>query len=219
MNLRLHADSADVAAVGKLLRDGLICGVTTNPTILAEANRSLDEAAELSRKWHEEGAEEVFFQAVGASLDDLRYSADRIVEVGAIVKLPATRAGFVVARQLADQHLPTLITAVYSVAQAAIAGSLGVTYVAPYLGRLNDLDGRGHETVARMRQALAGSDTRVLVASVREPADIETLIENGITDITATPAIIEASLAHPESALAAAEFQADAELDEQAAHS
>ncbi len=212
MTLRLHADSADVTAVGRLLREGLICGVTTNPTILAEANRSLDEISELSRKWHEEGAEEVFFQAVGAGVDDLRRSADRIAEVGAVVKLPATRQGFVVARQLADQHLPTLITAVYSVAQAVVAGSLGVTYVAPYLARLDRLNGEGHETVARMHRALTGSDTRVLVASVREPADVETLVGNGITDITARPEVIEDCLIHPESAAAAATFLTDAGL-------
>lgn len=210
MNLRLHADSADVTTIGKLLRDGLICGVTTNPTILAEASRSLAEISELSRKWHEEGAEEVFFQAVGTNVEELRHSAERIAEVGAVVKLPATRDGFVVARQLSDQHLPTLITAAYSVAQAIIAGSLGVTYVAPYLARLDRLNGHGHETVARMHRALAGSDTRVLVASVREPADVETLVGNGITDITARPEVIEKCLLHPESDAAAAKFLADA---------
>lgn len=213
MSLRLHADSADVGAVNRLLRDGLVCGVTTNPSILAEAGRGPNEFAELSRRWHEEGAEEVFFQAVGANAEALHHSADRIAEVGAVVKLPATRDGFVVARQLADQHLPTLITAVYSVAQAVVAGSLGVTYVAPYLGRLDRLNGEGHETVARMHRALSGCDTRVLVASIREPTDIETLVGNGITDITARPEVIEDCLIHPESSAAAAKFLTDAGVD------
>ncbi len=114
-----------------------------------------------------------------------------------------------------NEPVDLIETVAERVAQVVLAGSLGVTYVAPYLGRLDDLDAgeAGHAIVARMHQALSASDTRLLVASVRTPADIETLVGNGITDITARPEVIEACLEHPESIAAAATFLAAAGFD------
>lgn len=212
MELRLHADSADLAAVEPLLREGLVRGVTTNPTLLARAGRSAEDRAELARKWHEQGAEEVFFQAVGQDADALLADAEAIAELGCVVKVPATRAGFATARQLADQHVPTLVTAVYTTAQAIVAASLGVSYVAPYLGRLDDGGVDGAALIGAMQRAVAQTETRLLVASVRSPDDVERLVAVGVSDITAAPTVWLDCLSSPESDRAVADFDRDAGL-------
>lgn len=210
MSIRLHADSADVAAISPLLHDHLIAGVTTNPTILARSGRTFDDIEELADRWHGEGASELFFQAVGRTTDELLTTGRQIADLAAVVKVPATREGFAAAATLAAGGVSTLVTAVYSVAQAVAAGAIGATYIAPYLGRLNDRGVNGFEVIEQMRVALDRTPCRILVASVRSPQDIERLVGSGITDITAAPDVIEACLRDDESEAAAAQFLADA---------
>ena len=55
-----------------------------------------------------------------------------------LVKLPATQAGTTAAKLLVKAGIPVTLPAVYSVHQVLIAAALGASYVAPYLGRMND---------------------------------------------------------------------------------
>lgn len=212
MTIRLHADSADVAAISPLLHDHLIAGVTTNPTLLARSGRSFDDIEELADRWHGEGASELFFQAVGRTTDELLATGRHIAELGAVVKVPATREGFAAAATLAAGGVPTLVTAVYSVAQAVVAGAIGATYIAPYLGRMGDQGIDGFALIDQMRLALEQTPCRILVASVRTPQDIERLVCAGITDITAAPAVISACVQHDVSDASSAQFLTDAGL-------
>ena len=136
--------------------------------------------------------------------------ADRIRELDAVVKVPAVRTGWTVARRLADDGWPTLFTAVYTVAQAACAGSVGATYIAPYPGRLGDRGADGHELIAQMAAALAGTPTRPLVASVRTSADIARLVLTGVRHVTAAPQVIEACFLNEDSESDARAFATDA---------
>ncbi len=208
--LRLYADSADLDAVERLLSDGLVRGVTTNPTILARCGWSASDRPELAARWLDAGAEEVFFQAVGDSVQEMLADADRIRDLGAVVKVPAVRTGWTVARRLADDGWPTLVTAVYTVAQAACAGSVGAAYIAPYLGRLGDRGVDGHELIAQMAAALAGTPTRPLVASVRTSADVARLVLTGVRHVTAAPQVIGACFLDEDSEGDARVFAADA---------
>jgi transaldolase len=208
--LRLYADSADLHAVERLLTDGLVRGVTTNPTILAGCGWTAADRPELAARWFDAGAEEVFFQAVGDSVQEMLADADRIRALHAVVKVPAVRAGWTVARRLAADGWPTLVTAVYTVAQAACAGSVGASYIAPYLGRLGDRGVDGHELIAQMAAVLAGTPTRPLVASVRTSADVARLVLTGVCHVTAAPHVIEACFLNDDSESDARTFATDA---------
>ena len=207
---RFYADSADVDVVAELLADGLISGVTTNPTILERGTRSVTDIPDLYSRWAEEGAREIFFQAWGATADELMRNAERIAALGdlAVVKVPATRAGFAAASALTGGGVPVLVTAVYSPAQALAAASLGVRYIAPYLGRLNDAGRDGLDEIGRMQALVAGSGTAVLAASLRSPSDLIELALRGITHFTAAPPVLLAALQDDVSDRSAAEFEA-----------
>jgi transaldolase len=206
--LRLYADSADLDAIEPLLGDGFIRGVTTNPTILARAGWTAEDRPLLARRWLAAGAEEVFFQAVGDSVEEMAADAARIQDLNAVVKVPAVHAGWAVARRLGEAGWPTLVTAVYTVAQAACAGAMQATYVAPYLGRLSDQGVDGHALVARMTSALAGTPTMPLVASVRSPDDVGRLVLAGVRHITAAPPVVHACFFDAASEAAADVFAA-----------
>lgn len=207
---RLYVDSAEADEVGELLRDGLVHGVTTNPTILERADRSVADAPELYARWIAEGAHEVFFQAWGESRGALLRTAEGILALGpeVVVKVPATREGFVVAAELSRAGAPVLLTAVYSPAQALMAATLGVRYIAPYLGRMQDSGLDGIAEIAVMTAVVAGSGTDVLAASLRTPDAIVALAAVGVPYFTAAPAVILAVLHHDVSDRSSEEFEA-----------
>jgi len=208
----LYADSADREAVGGLLADRLVHGVTTNPTILRRAGLGADAAAELYRDWTGRGAAEVFFQATGVDAVAMEDAAVRIADLGSgvVVKAPATSVGFPVAARLAARGVPVLVTAVYSSAQAVTAAAVGARYIAPYLGRLDDSGADGLAVVREMVGLLAGTGTRPLVASVRSPERIVELLDAGVRHVMAAPAVLRAALLHDASEAAAVAFERDA---------
>lgn len=207
---RLYVDSADIDRVRPLLAARVVHGVTTNPTILERAGRKAGEIPDLYARWVDEGAEEVFFQTWGGdtvsflrNAEDIRALGDRVA-----VKVPATRDGFAAASELVRDGANVLVTAVYSVGQALTAASLGVRYIAPYLGRLRDAGFDGDALIAQMQAVCAGSDTNVLAASLRSPGDLTGLRLAGVPYFTAHPDVIEQLMHHDVSESSAAEFDA-----------
>ena len=214
---RLYVDSADVEDVLRLLAAGVVHGVTTSPTVLERDGRTAADIPELAARWAAEGAHEIFFPTWGGdtasflrNAEGLRASGDRVV-----VTVPATADGFAAASALVRDGATVLVTAVYSVAQALACASIGVRYIAPYLGRMRDaaaetgFSGPGAEDViARMQEVCAGSGTDVLAASLRSPEDIVGLRMLGVPFFTAAPDVIERMLLHEVSDSSAAEFDA-----------
>ncbi|MEM9164309.1 MAG: transaldolase family protein, partial [Cyanobacteria bacterium P01_F01_bin.4] len=108
-----------------------------------------------------------------------------------VVKVPITRLGTTAAAQLTKLGVRVTLTAVYSVPQVLIAAALGAEYVAPYLGRINDLGQDGRALLAKMQRALNGvqSPTRILAASIRDLEDISYLATQGLDTFTFAPTI------------------------------
>lgn len=207
---RLYVDSADLARVSSLLATGVVHGVTTNPTILERGGRTAAEIPDLYTRWVGEGAREAFFQTWGGDTASLLRHAEGIRALGdlVVVKVPATREGFAAASALVRDGASVLVTAVYSVGQALACASIGVQYIAPYLGRMRDAGMDGDAVIARMQQVCAGSASNVLAASLRTPDDITGLRLAGIPYFTAAPDVLDAVLAHAVSDSSAAEFDA-----------
>lgn len=207
--MKLYADSADIASVAPLLEDRLVHGVTNNPSILARDGFTSDDLPILYREFEAAGADEIFMQATGGDQISMLESALRIADFGPriVVKVPATSIGFRVATRLIARDVPVLLTAVYSVAQATVAASIGAEYVAPYFGRLLDSGEDAVAKVANMNAVLASTDTRVLVASIRSPNAASTLALQGVQHITADVPVILAMMHDPVTDASAAEFE------------
>ena len=207
---RLYVDSADTDRVSSLLAAGVVHGVTTNPTILERGGRTAAEIPDLHARWTEEGAREIFFQTWGGDTAAFLRNAEGIRALGerVVVKVPATRDGFAAASALVRDGATVLVTAVYTVGQALACASIGVQYIAPYLGRMRDAGIDGDAVIARMQEVCAGSSSNVLAASLRSPDDITGLRMAGVPYFTAAPDVIEQLLFHEVSDSSAAEFDA-----------
>lgn len=207
---RLYVDSADTDRVSSLLAAGVVHGVTTNPTILERGGRTAAEIPDLYARWTEEGAREIFFQTWGGDTAAFLRNAEGIRALGerVVVKVPATRDGFAAASALVRDGATVLVTAVYTVGQALACASIGVQYIAPYLGRMRDAGIDGDAVIARMQEVFVGSSSNVLAASLRSPEDITGLRLAGVPYFTAAPDVIEQLLFHEVSDGSAAEFDA-----------
>jgi transaldolase len=217
MALRLLLDTADPEAWNQWLPSGLFEGVTTNPSLLRRAGLpcQLDAIAELSQRALDLGVTELHLQAWGeepATLADRGAALAALAPGKVLVKLPITRAGAAAARQLIAAGVPVTFTACYGAEQVLVAAALGARYIAPYLGRIDDLGGDGHGELVVMQRALdgVGAATRLLVASLRAPSDLSRLAAAGLNTFTLSPALAAALLAHPATEAAARQFENDA---------
>lgn len=212
-HLRLYLDTADITAWQTWLPMGLFHGVTCNPLLTERAGVACqpDLLQDLAKKAFDLGAQEVHLQAWGGSVDELIQigkalgSADSRI----VVKLPATRMGTTAAKALIQADILVTLTAAYAVHQALIAAAIGASYVAPYLGRINDSGRDGREEIATMQQALNGvrSQTRILTASIRQVEDIAVLAARGVDTFTFSEAIAQALFDVPATLTATADFE------------
>jgi TalC/MipB family fructose-6-phosphate aldolase len=186
--IKLYLDTADRAAAEPLLATGLFAGLTTNPTILRRAGLTVDAIPEIYKWATAAGAPEVFFQAWG---DDLLGKGRELRELGreVVVKVTASLAGSSACAALAAEGVPTLLTAVYAPGQAMIAAAAGATYIAPYLGRMTDAGRDGPGDVLAMQEILAGTATRILLASIRDVPSMVALARRGVECFTFAPAV------------------------------
>ncbi len=212
-NLRLYLDTADVAAWKKWLPTGMFYGVTCNPLLLerAEVECNPNTLKALAQEAFALGMQEVHLQAWGDSvpallnIGNLLSSFDNRI----VIKLPATKDGTMAAKVLIRSGIPVTLTAVYSIHQVLIAAAIGASYVAPYLGRIDDSGRDGFAEVATMHEVLQGvkSTTRVLTASIRDVEDISALAERGVDTFTFSAAIAQAFFDVPETIEATADFE------------
>lgn len=207
--VHLYIDSADRQHTESLLATGLFAGVTTNPTILQRASVGVADIPAIHRWATAAGAREVFFQAWGTDTETLVRRGLRLRELGeeVVVKFVATRAGTAACAALAARGIPTLLTAVYDPGQAMVAAAAGATYIAPYLRRLNDAGRDGFASVVAMQEILAGTGTKVLLASIPDVPAMVMLARQGVSHFTMAPAIAEAFFTDPLTAEAEETFE------------
>jgi len=209
--LSLYVDTAVREEAAPLLDLGIFRGVTTNPLLLQRAGLGQQDLPDLVKWVVDRGVDEVFCQAWGETAEDLVSCGERLhaYDAKVVVKVAATRAGTQAAATLARSGIPVLFTAVYSVPQAVLAAAAGCAYIAPYLGRMGDAGRPAHQEVISMHRLLTavGGPTRVLVASVRNPADVVTLAQEGVECFALPPAVAAAFFTDPLTRAAAEAFE------------
>ncbi|MDI6870634.1 MAG: transaldolase family protein [Bacillota bacterium] len=219
----IYLDSAVLAEVEEADKLGFVAGVTTNPTLVrqaAEANRARGlltreavYSAILSATAGWRGL--VFAQVRAGSLEAMAAEAASLRRLDPVrlgIKIPCTVEGLSLARRLAADGVPTLVTAVYTPAQAYLSAEAGATMIAPYVHRWEVAYERpGGEFVAELRRALeaAGGRTRILAASLKSvEAALEALLAGAHAVTVPLPVLRDFPL-HPLTAQALAQFDAD----------
>ena len=207
--MNIYIDTASPEHIRAATRLCKIDGVTTNPSIVAKTDRHyreiVDTGAEITGK-------PVFAQVLAESVDGMlregREFQDWADDV--IVKIPATRSGFEAIGRLREHGVPAGATAIFTVEQAVIAAKNDATFVAPYVGRIDDSGTDGVDTARRIQSIFdeQGFSTEVLAASIRNTTQATALYEAGVDAITLSPSVLNAHVEASETEDSVAEFSA-----------
>jgi len=208
-------DSANWRDWESTAREGWLHGVTTNPTILQRAGLecSINTAIDLVRRAADIGLSEIQFQSWGreaAALAD-RGRALASLSPNVTVKVPATRDGVIAAQQIKAEGYRVTLTACYTVRQCAVARRLGFDYVAPYYGRMIEAGIDADRRLDAMRAVAGEEGPRILIASLRQPEQVDALLARGFDTFTMAPEIARFVAVDPASEAAADAFEEAAE--------
>lgn len=184
--MEIWLDTANVQTVQRAVRLGILGGgVTTNPSIIAESKRSLEEVLE-DLLHHQEGF--VTAQVVADETMDMVQQGQNLFSFSKriIVKVPITDKGLEAIHLLSRQGIPTMATVLFTPQQALMASLAGADYVAPYLGRLEKAGGDPWATLSSIIRILQNyrSKTKILGASIQNIEQVIRCAEMGIYGVT-----------------------------------
>ena len=211
--MKFFIDTAKVEDIKKANDMGVICGVTTNPSLIAKEGRVFEEViAEIASIVDGPISGEVKATTVDAEGMIKEGRAIAAIHPNMIVKLPMTVEGLKACKALTAEGIKTNVTLIFTVNQALLAAKAVATYVSPFLGRLDDISVRGVDLISEIATAFANDadiDTEIIAASVRNPMHVTDCALAGADIATVPYAVIEAMTKHPLTDAGIAKFQAD----------
>lgn len=210
--MELYLDTANVEDVKRLSRLYPLAGVTTNPSIVAAGQQNLWEVLpQLQEVIGPEGR--LFAQVMQRDAAGMVAEARRLANVlpDIVVKIPVTAEGLAAIKQLKQEGIPTLGTAVYGAAQGLLAALAGADYVAPYVNRVDAQGGDGIRTVQELQTLLErhAPHCRVLAASFKTPRQVLDCLLAGCEAITLPVEVAQQMLSSPAVEAAIEKFEQD----------
>lgn len=154
--MSIYLDTSDIEQI-KLLSDLLpIAGVTTNPTIVAKSGLKLVNLLPLIRDALS-GKGLIFGQVLSTNAEKMVEEAIKLNQIvdNFVVKVPVNMQGVKAIKQLSNEGITTLGTAIYTSQQAIFAALAGASFVAPYINRIDMLTGNAIETVENISRLLS----------------------------------------------------------------
>ena len=210
--MRFFIDTANVDDIRKANDMGVICGVTTNPSLIAKEGRVFEEViAEIASIVDGPISGEV--KATTTDAEGMIKEGREIAKIhpNMVVKIPMTTEGLKAVKVLSAEGIKTNVTLIFTANQALLAARAGATYVSPFLGRLDDISVRGVDLINEIAQIfeVAGIDTEIIAASIRNPMHITDCALAGADIATVPYKVIEQMTHHPLTDAGIKKFQED----------
>ena len=212
--MRFFIDTANVEEIKKANDMGVICGVTTNPSLIAKEGRDFtDVIKEITTIVDGPISGEVkatTTDAAGMIAEGREIAA---IHPNMVVKIPMTVEGLKAVKVLSEEGIKTNVTLIFTPAQAILAARAGATYVSPFLGRLDDISSMGVTLIEEIVQIFDNYDldTEIICASVRNPIHVIDCALAGADIATVPYKVIEQMTKHPLTDQGIEKFKADYE--------
>lgn len=210
--MRFFIDTANVEDIKKADAMGIICGVTTNPSLIAKEGRDFNEVI----KEITSIVDGPISGEVKATTTDAEGMIKEGREIAAIhpnmvVKIPMTVEGLKAVKVLSSEKIKTNVTLVFSANQALLAARAGATYVSPFLGRLDDINVRGVDLISEIADMFrtCGIDCQIIAASIRNPIHVTDCALAGADIATVPYNVLENMTKHPLTDAGILKFQKD----------
>ena len=198
--MKFFIDTANVEDIKKANDKGVICGVTTNPSLIAKEGRVFEEViAEIASIVDGPISGEV--RATTTDAESMIREGREIAKIhkNMVVKIPMTVEGLKAVKVLSSEGIKTNVTLIFTANQALLAARAGASYVSPFLGRLDDISTKGIDLVAEIAEMfdVAGIETEIIAASVRNPIHVTECALAGADIATVPYKVIEQMTHHP----------------------
>ena len=208
--MKFFIDTADVKEIRECTEQGIIDGVTTNPSLVAKSGKKFrDVLVEICEIIKGPVSAEVTALEKDGMMKEAREYAK--IAPNIVVKVPITGEGLKAVRACADEGIKTNVTLCFSPTQALLAAKAGAGFISPFVGRLDDI---AHDGMELIRQIVTiyrnyGFATEVLVASVRNPIHIVEAAMMGAHVATVPFAVLQQLVKHPLTDSGLTKFLAD----------
>lgn len=211
--MKLFVDTGKIEDIKKANDLGVICGVTTNPSLIAkEGGRSQEEILKEIAS--------IVDGPISGEVKATTVDAEGMIKEGReiaamhpnmIVKIPMTAEGLKAVKVLSAEGIKTNVTLIFSANQAILAANAGATYVSPFLGRLDDINMAGIDLIRDIAEIfdIYGYDTEIIAASVRNPIHVTDCALAGAHIATVPYSVIETMINHPLTTAGIEKFQKD----------
>ena len=211
--MKLFLDTANVEDIKNVNDMGVICGVTTNPSLIAKEGRDFKEVVrEIASIVDGPISGEV--KATTEDAESMIAEGREIAKIhpNMVVKIPMTIEGLKACKALSREGIKTNVTLIFTANQALLAARAGATYVSPFLGRLDDISVAGIElvrSISQMFKQYEDIDTQIIAASVRNPIHVNDCAMAGAHIATVPYGVIEQMVKHPLTNEGIEKFKAD----------
>lgn len=210
--MRFFIDTANVDDIRKANDMGVICGVTTNPSLIAKEGRDFKEVIkEIASIVDGPISGEV--KATTLDAEGMIKEAREIAKIhdNMVVKIPMTVEGLKACHMCTVEGIKTNLTLIFSANQALLAARAGATYVSPFLGRLDDISMPGIDLIRTISDMFAVGEikSQIICASVRNPIHVIDCALAGADIATVPYKVIEQMTKHPLTDQGIAKFQED----------
>ena len=210
--MKFFIDTANVEDIKRANDMGVICGVTTNPSLIAKEGRDFKEVIkEITSIVDGPISGEVKATTVDAEGMIREGREIAAIHPNMVVKIPMTVEGLKAVKVLSAEGIKTNITLIFTANQALLAAEAGASYVSPFLGRLDDINQPGIELVRTIAEifSIYGYETEIIAASVRNPIHVTDCALAGADIATVPYKVIEQMTKHPLTDQGIEKFQAD----------
>ena len=212
--MKIFVDTAKVEDIKQANDMGVICGVTTNPSLIAKEGRDFKEViTEITQIVDGPISGEV--KATTTSAEGMIKDGREIASIhkNMVVKIPMTIEGLKAVKVLSKEGIKTNVTLVFTSNQALLAARAGASYVSPFLGRLDDISQSGIELIKEISSIfkIYNFDTEIIAASVRNPIHVKECALAGADIATIPYGVIEQMTKHPLTDAGILKFQQDYE--------
>ena len=196
--MKFFADTAEISEIRALAAEGLLDGVTTNPSLVHKSGRDF---LEVVREIAAVVTGPVSAEVVALDYDGMMREAEILRKIAGniAIKVPLTPDGLKACKSLTGDGTMVNVTLCFSAAQALLAAKAGATFVSPFVGRHDDNGFDGMQLISDIRLIYDNYDfdTQILVASVRHPMHVVEAAKIGADVMTAPPKIIHQLFKHP----------------------
>ncbi|MEE3380961.1 MAG: fructose-6-phosphate aldolase [Succiniclasticum sp.] len=194
--MKIFMDTANVDEIKEFADQGIVYGVTTNPSLVARSGRTqADVIPEICKLVPGPVSAEVISQDCEGMVREAR----ELVKIAdnVVVKIPCITEGLKAIKILSAEGIKTNCTLIFSLAQAMLAARAGATYVSPFIGRLDDIGEDGCKLVEDMVKVFRTYNlpTQIIAASIRNRAHVDRVMLAGV-DIATIPTKVLKELVH-----------------------